>query len=169
MNACHLLLRIPWLYDTHVTYDGYANTYSLKHNTKSLTLAPLPPPNPHKIKLGKVSEKSPYMSETQKYCTTSKSKPWIFLLMVKPNISEGVKPVPPLARQELEDETSKTPIPKVPLPIKMVLGEDPYASDQATSYTSMSMMILRYLVMSTLRSSMSLWGLGELLNALMFF
>ena len=32
MNACHLLLGRPWLFDNHVIYDGYANTYSLKHN-----------------------------------------------------------------------------------------------------------------------------------------
>ena len=51
MDACHLLLGRPWLYDNHVIYDGYTNTYSLKHNEKSLTLAPLRLPKPHKIEL----------------------------------------------------------------------------------------------------------------------
>ena len=55
--------------------------------------------------------------------------------MVKPNTSEGVKPLPLIAWQELKDENLKAPMPKVSLPIKMVL-KDPYASDQATSDTS---------------------------------
>ena len=42
MDACHLLLRRPWLFDNHVIYDGHANTYSLKHNGCSLTLTPYP-------------------------------------------------------------------------------------------------------------------------------
>jgi len=27
MNACHLLLGNPWLFDNQVIRDGYANTY----------------------------------------------------------------------------------------------------------------------------------------------
>jgi len=42
----------------NVIYDGYNNTYSLNHNGKSLTLAPLLAPKPYKAKLGKGSEKS---------------------------------------------------------------------------------------------------------------
>jgi len=42
-----------------VIYDGYVNTYSLKHNGKSLILAALPPPKPQKAKLSKESKKSP--------------------------------------------------------------------------------------------------------------
>jgi len=56
--------------------------------------------------------------------------------MVKPNTSERVKPLLLVARQELEYETPKAPIPKALLPIKMVLGKNPYANDQATSYIS---------------------------------
>jgi len=37
----------------------------------------------------------------------------------------------------LEDEIPKEPIPKVLLPIKMVLGESPYRGNQATSGTSL--------------------------------
>jgi len=32
----------------HVIHDGYANTYSLKHNDHGLTLASLPIPKYHK-------------------------------------------------------------------------------------------------------------------------
>jgi len=31
MDACHLLLGRPWLFDNHVTHDGHANTYAFKH------------------------------------------------------------------------------------------------------------------------------------------
>jgi len=59
MDACHLLLGMPWLFDNHVIYGRHANTYTFKHNGKGLTLDPLPPPDPHKVKLGKESEKIP--------------------------------------------------------------------------------------------------------------
>ena len=70
-----------------------ANTYTLKHNGKSLTLAPLPRLECHKAKPGKGSEKIPHKSGTREDYPTSKSKPQIALLMVKLNISEGVKPL----------------------------------------------------------------------------
>ena len=75
--------------------------------------------------------------------------------MMKPNTSEGVKSSPLIAHQELDDEIPKVPIPKVSLPIKMVLGEDPHVSDQATTDTSLGMTIWSYLMMSMLGSSMS--------------
>ena len=38
MDACHLLLGRPWLYDRRVTHDGRANTYSLLFNTTKIVL-----------------------------------------------------------------------------------------------------------------------------------
>jgi len=64
MDVCHILLDKPWLFDNHVIHDGHANTYALKFKGRSLTLAPLPPPKPLKIKQRKGSEKNLYMSET---------------------------------------------------------------------------------------------------------
>jgi len=92
--------------------------------------------SPHKDKLGKVSKKSPYNSEKWEECATSMCKLPIALLMVKPNTSKGLKPLPLIALEEFEDEIPKELIPKVPLPIKMVLEESPYEVDQATSDTS---------------------------------
>ena len=43
MQASHILLGRPWLYDRHVMYDGYTNAYSLVMNGKSITLKPLSP------------------------------------------------------------------------------------------------------------------------------
>jgi len=49
MDACHILLGRPWLFDRGVTHDGYLNTYSLKDG-KKITLAPLSPSQIHKHK-----------------------------------------------------------------------------------------------------------------------
>ncbi|GJX88021.1 RNA-directed DNA polymerase [Tanacetum coccineum] len=43
MDACHLLLGRPWLYDRHVKHDGFRNTYSFKKDGLNITLAPLHP------------------------------------------------------------------------------------------------------------------------------
>jgi len=52
MNACHILLGRPWLFDREVMYDGYLNTYSFLKDRKRITLTPMNPPkslllNPH--------------------------------------------------------------------------------------------------------------------------
>ena len=43
MDACHVLLGRPWLFDRRVTHDGYLNTYSFSKDGKRITLAPLSP------------------------------------------------------------------------------------------------------------------------------
>ena len=43
IDACHVLLRMPQLYDWKVTHDGFPNTYSLHQNGWKITLVPLPP------------------------------------------------------------------------------------------------------------------------------
>ena len=53
MDACHLLLGRPWLYDRKVNHDGFLNTYSLLKDGKKITLAPLPP---HQITKSKTVE-----------------------------------------------------------------------------------------------------------------
>ena len=40
MDACHLLLGRPWLYDRKVMYDGFLNTYSFSFNSTKITLLP---------------------------------------------------------------------------------------------------------------------------------
>jgi len=56
---------------------------------------------------------------------------------VKLNTSEGVKPLPLIGRQELEIEIAKEPVPKIPLLIKMALGENLYEDDQTTQDNSL--------------------------------
>jgi len=43
MDACHVLLGRPWLYDRKVTHDGFLNTYALHKNDRKITFVPLPP------------------------------------------------------------------------------------------------------------------------------
>ncbi|KAJ9548662.1 hypothetical protein OSB04_021205 [Centaurea solstitialis] len=45
MDACHLLLGRPWLYDRRVKHDGFRNTYTFKKDGLNITLAPLHPKN----------------------------------------------------------------------------------------------------------------------------
>ncbi|GKF47059.1 reverse transcriptase domain-containing protein, partial [Tanacetum coccineum] len=45
MDACHILLGRPWLYDRRVKHDGYRNTYTFKKDGVNITLAPLNPKN----------------------------------------------------------------------------------------------------------------------------
>ncbi|PKI40719.1 hypothetical protein CRG98_038900 [Punica granatum] len=41
MDACHLLLGRPWLYDRRVIYDGFKNTYSFVKEGVKIILAPV--------------------------------------------------------------------------------------------------------------------------------
>ncbi|XP_070042719.1 uncharacterized protein [Nicotiana tomentosiformis] len=43
MDACHLLLRIPWQYDKRAFHDGYRNTYSFIIDGCKIVLLPLHP------------------------------------------------------------------------------------------------------------------------------
>nr|GEW47875.1 hypothetical protein [Tanacetum cinerariifolium] len=43
MDACHVLLGRPWLFDRRVMHDGYQNTYSFDHNNKKIVLTPMSP------------------------------------------------------------------------------------------------------------------------------
>ena len=40
MDACHLLLGRPWLYDRHVMYDGFLNTCTFMFNSIRVVLLP---------------------------------------------------------------------------------------------------------------------------------
>nr|GEY06678.1 hypothetical protein [Tanacetum cinerariifolium] len=55
MDACHILLGRPWLYDRRVKHDGYRNTYTFRKDGVSITLAPLNPKDapPHRVLISK--------------------------------------------------------------------------------------------------------------------
>ena len=41
MDACHVLLGRPWLFDRRVMHDGRINTYTFTKDHKKITLTPL--------------------------------------------------------------------------------------------------------------------------------
>lgn len=43
MDACHILLGRPWMFDRRVMHSGYLNTYIFSKDGKKITLAPLSP------------------------------------------------------------------------------------------------------------------------------
>ncbi|XP_057247453.1 uncharacterized protein LOC130589856 [Beta vulgaris subsp. vulgaris] len=43
MDACHVLLGRPWMFDRKVIHDGYKNTYAFVKNQKKIVLTPLYP------------------------------------------------------------------------------------------------------------------------------
>jgi len=43
MDACHLLLGRPWMFDRKVHHDGYKNTYTFMRNGKKIVLTPETP------------------------------------------------------------------------------------------------------------------------------
>jgi len=51
MDACHILLGRPWLYDRKLMHNGLLNTYSFTKEQKKISLAPLSPSKLHQDKL----------------------------------------------------------------------------------------------------------------------
>ena len=43
MEACHVLLEIPWQFDKHTIHDGLTNEITFTHNNKKFVLHPLTP------------------------------------------------------------------------------------------------------------------------------
>jgi len=98
-----LLLGRPRLFDNYMIHDGHANTYAFKYMGCNLTLTPLPPPKLLEFKPGKGSEKSLFLSETRVERAISRSKLLFAVFMIESNISEGVKPMHPLAQSLLKE------------------------------------------------------------------
>ena len=53
MDACHILLGHPWMYDRKVMHNGFLSTYSFSRGGKKITLTPLSPSELSKHKLQK--------------------------------------------------------------------------------------------------------------------
>src|ERR1044071_4124994 len=43
MDATHILLGHPWLFDRRVFHDGFLNSYMFTHHGKRVTLLPMTP------------------------------------------------------------------------------------------------------------------------------
>lgn len=66
MDACHVLLGRPWLFDRRVRHDGYKNTYTFLVNHQPITLTPSIPIPP--------SENPPQETPTPQLTTLLKSQ-----------------------------------------------------------------------------------------------
>jgi len=62
MDACHILLGKPWLFDRKVKHDGYLNSYSSSKDGKKITTAPLSPSQIHKSKAQKNPQQADQVS-----------------------------------------------------------------------------------------------------------
>jgi len=58
MDACHVLLGRPWMFDRKVIHNGFLKTYSVYKGGKKITLKPLSPSELHKNKPTKKPEHS---------------------------------------------------------------------------------------------------------------
>ena len=84
MDACHVLLGRPWLYDRRVMHDGYLNTYSFNHNNRRIVLTPMSPATSSTKHPQPLSTLLP--AEQQEYCSIKE-----FILMGL----EEIEPNPP--------------------------------------------------------------------------
>ena len=58
VDACHVLLGHPWMYDHKIMHNGFLNTYSFSKEGKKITLTPLSPLKLSKHKLKQIRERS---------------------------------------------------------------------------------------------------------------
>ncbi|KAJ0522028.1 putative nucleotidyltransferase, Ribonuclease H [Helianthus annuus] len=95
MDACHILLGRPWLYDRRVKHDGYRNTYSFRKDGLNITLAPFNP---------KASQTEAYILSRSEFlgCALKSEPPWIYALLVVEENQPA--PTPPAAVQPLLHE-----------------------------------------------------------------
>ena len=102
MDACHILLGRPWMYDRRVMHNGYLNTYSFTKNGKKITLNPMSPSELHKIK--------PQKSQTQSDLLLTCGEP---LLKASQHEFEALKEWILQVQEEPETPLPSHPIAKV--------------------------------------------------------
>ena len=106
MDACHILLGRPWLYDRKVMHNGYLNTYSFSKDGKKITLAPLPPSKLHETQPQKkpkhidclLSVSEPILKASQHEFKAFKE--WILSVQDEP---ESLMPTHPIAKTLIEN------------------------------------------------------------------
>ena len=98
MDACHLLLGRPWLFDKYVYHNGHLNTYSLYVNGKKITLTSLKPNEVSKPEMKTKSEKALFMSQTEVERELDNGT-YVFVLLILEHdgVKEGAK-VPSLVK-----------------------------------------------------------------------
>jgi len=105
MDAYHVLLGRPWMFDRRVTHDGFLNTYSLSKGGKKIALKPLSLSELLKSKLTKGHDHSGCLltfSETLLRASNHEFKAfkeWILTLQDEP---ESLLPTHPLAKSLIQ-------------------------------------------------------------------
>jgi len=106
MDAYHMLLGRPWLYDRKVMRNGYLNTCSFSKDGKKITLAPLSPSKLHQIQPHKkpkhidcpLSMCKPILKASQHEFKAFKE--WILSMQYE---QESLMPTHPIARTLIEN------------------------------------------------------------------
>nr|XP_024926556.1 uncharacterized protein LOC112490622 [Ziziphus jujuba var. spinosa] len=112
MDACHILLGRPWLFDRNVQHTGRQNTYSfIWHNKKIVLLPPTPPGttphktsrdklrHPHQNLLGQLNT----LSATQDSSQYHNSHALIALILKVVEMTESNITIPPTIQPLLEE------------------------------------------------------------------
>lgn len=86
MDACHVLLGRPWMFDRRVIHDGYKNTYTFMKNHKKIILAPLVP---------KSKESQNHQSKKNIALTTLMKSEYHEYTPIKELILSGISDSPP--------------------------------------------------------------------------
>ncbi|XP_031378282.1 uncharacterized protein LOC116193680 [Punica granatum] len=98
MDACHLLLGRPWLYDRRVIYDGFKNTYSFVKEGVKIILAPCRMEDKSKTVTG---EGNSYLSKSQFLQVMDRSSKAYALVLLEENEERG--DIPPVVKSLLEE------------------------------------------------------------------
>ncbi|XP_031375447.1 uncharacterized protein LOC116189849 [Punica granatum] len=98
MDACHLLLGRPWLYDRRVIYDGFKNTYSFVKEGVKIILAPCRMDNKSNAVMG---EGSFYLSKSQFLQVMDRFSKAYALVLLEENEERG--DIPPVVKSLLEE------------------------------------------------------------------
>ncbi|XP_019085415.1 PREDICTED: uncharacterized protein LOC109126359 [Camelina sativa] len=97
MDACHLLLGRPWIYDTKVQHDGFLNTYSFRFNNRHFTLQPSLPLT-HKV------PSSPVLVLRHAPFEAALREEGIIVVLLSTSVSTAVTPNIPVGFQALLHE-----------------------------------------------------------------
>jgi len=106
MDACHISLGRPWLFDRKVMHDRYQNTYTLLKDGQKITLVPLAP---HQITKPKTKEDPKggemllSLLEPTLLSSHHKYKTFKEMILYTPLEDETEAPLHPLASQLLKE------------------------------------------------------------------
>nr|XP_043612552.1 uncharacterized protein LOC122584455 [Erigeron canadensis] len=109
MDACHILLGRPWLFDNYVFHNGRANSYSLFVSGKKVTLTSLKPNESLKVNKIDQPSKSLFMSQTKVEEELTGGSPVMMLLVLERTEDKEFTGVPSVLKSLLEEFTDVFP------------------------------------------------------------